>query len=140
MWPFNKNKKVKPSITIDDTKVFWDGENYPAWEFEKDSIIYTYYKENFDTAILKHLPTAIKWITDLNTEIDKEISINLKEYKTYKGEKDLISVDLTDLIEENKIDIAFCGNGDFGTEEDWGDLGINIVIQNGSILESYSGD
>ncbi|WP_164103258.1 hypothetical protein [Candidatus Laterigemmans baculatus] len=113
--------------------VQWDSSG-ERWEFTVGGIDYAVHQNPiFDTSLIAKLPLVSEWLTDLDSQIDEEIRRNLKGWCEWTGEKDLVAIDLSGLIERSEIDVSYA-------YDDWGDLGINVVIQDGKITGSYAGD
>ena len=136
VWPFNRNAAVEktiPSVTIGNVSVFWrDG----FWSFvdtngEYDFTLYE--NAEFHDSILEKIPAAKAWINDLKPEINKIIDEHVGDWGLERDDRSVVGIDVSNLAEENQIDVAF------GCEQ-WADYGVNIVITNGKITESYGGD
>ena len=136
MWPFSKktSDKPSPSLKVGETLITWD-IRFDWWEFEIDGVSYLQ-SENpvFDPQIIKELPKVRQWINDLDAEFDREIAKQLDGWCEWDGKKDLGSIEVSCLLEKNQVDVAFSGS------DDWGDLGVNIIITAGKIEDVYSGD
>ena len=87
----------------------------------------------FDVAVLPILPKIEEWLAGLESEIDSEIKKHLEGWCDWKGHKDLVNVDVSWLVTKNAVDLSYA-------HEDWADLGVNIVITDGKITNSYAGD
>jgi hypothetical protein len=133
MWPFTKQKRLQQSVKVGDILVKRDN-SFSIWEFDVDEIGYTYDKNSFDTQVLSELPKVTKWIKNLDSQIEQEIIKHLDGWCDYNGLKEIITIEVSELLTENEVDISYSGS------EDWADLGINIVIKNGKIHNSYAGD
>jgi hypothetical protein len=135
MWPFSKSKrKVSvPTVRCGETVIRW--HSYGWWEFGYNGYDYTLIDtEEFNPEILSKISRATDWIRSLDSEINKEIERNLAGWCKWNGEKHIVSIDVSSLLLKDTIDVSYAGN------DDWGDLGINIVIINGIIDHSYAGD
>lgn len=135
MWPFSRNKKPKPVPTIrcGDVVVTWN-RDFLWWEFSRDSIDYSLTDNPvFDPSLLSELPKVSAWLVDLESEIDDEIKKHVEGWCDRKGQKDLVVIDVSWLISKNEVNVSFA-------HEKWADLGVNIVITNGRITNSYAGD
>jgi hypothetical protein len=104
------------------------------WEFSDGDIDYSLTDNPvFDPSVLSMLPRAAKWLTDLDTEINEEIKKHLEGWCDWKGQKELVRIDVSWLVARNEVDVSFA-------HDDWADLGVNIVITDGRITNSYAGD
>ncbi len=134
MWPFSCNQKpsaVRP-IRCGDVEVTWNSR-FDLWEFSVGEIDYSFASPTFDPSVLPTLSVIEPWLTELDTEIDQEIAKHLDGWCDWKGEKDLVGIDVSKLVANNEVDVSYA-------HEDWADLGINIVIAAGIIVDSYAGD
>ncbi len=52
----------------------------------------------------------------------------------FSKKKNLVSIDVSWLLEKDQVDVSYAGS------DNWGDLGVNIVITGGKIDHVYSGD
>lgn len=135
MWPFSRRKKSTPvpAIRCGDVDVTWN-RDFLWWEFSSGDIDYSLTDNPvFDPSLLSELPKVAKWLVDLHAEIDNEIKKHLDGWCDWKGQKDLVGVDVSWLVTKNEVDVSYA-------HEDWADLGVNIVITDGRITSSYAGD
>lgn len=130
MWPFSsKNKKKKkkkatpiPTIRCGNISVRWNAQLH-WWQFSDGEIDYSLAgNPEFDVAILNSQVLVRRWLTDLDQEIDAEIKKHLEGWCEWTGEKHVVSVDVSNLVSKDEIDIAYAGG------DNWGDLGVNIVM------------
>ena len=136
MWPFSRkvSDKPTPTIKVGETLIKWR-KGLDWWELVIDGTSYSLTDNPvFDTQIIDELPRIRQWIKDLDAEIDKEISKQLDGWCEWDGKKEIVSIDVSCLLEENTVDVSYAGN------DNWGDLGVNIVIAAGKIADVYSGD
>lgn len=135
MWPFSSQKKAipVPIVRCGDVEIHWNADEY--WEFRIDGIIYTLFDNPvFTPSLLAQLQDVAQWLIDLDSEIDQVIQRHLEGWCEWNGEKRVDGIDVSWLAEKNEVDVCYVGN------EDWGDLGINIVITDGKITSTDSGD
>ncbi|WP_010583744.1 hypothetical protein [Schlesneria paludicola] len=135
MWPFSLQTKPSPVPTIrcGDIVIHWNEDEY--WEFRADGILYTLFDNpTFTPSLLIQLNDVAQWLTELNPEIDREIQRHLDGWCKWNGEKHIDGIDVSWLAERNEIDVSYVGN------EEWGDLSVNIVITDGKITGTDSGD
>jgi hypothetical protein len=136
MWPFTSKKKQSPvpAVRAGDISVRWSAE-FEWWEFSDGEFNYSLIDNpEFDVAILNKLGMVKHWLVDLNHEIDAEIKKNLEGWCEWAGEKHVVGIDVSGLISKQEIDVAYADGAD------WGDLGVNIVITEGKVTDSYAGD
>ena len=136
MWPFSRkvSNKPTPTIKVGETLINWR-KGLDWWELVIDGTSYSLTDNPvFDTQIIDELPRIRQWINDLDAEIDKEIAEQLDGWCEWDGKKEIVSIDVSSLLEENRVDVSYAGN------DNWGDLGVNIVIVAGKIDHVYSGD
>lgn len=105
------------------------------WEFTENGIDYTLSDNSvFDPSVLARLPEVSKWLEGLDTEINEEVKKHLVGWcDDWRGQKGLVGIDVSWLIAKNEVDVSYA-------HEDWADLGINVVITDGRITDSYAGD
>lgn len=136
MWPFSSNKKptLGPAILIGEISVHWN-KDFNGWEFSDGEYVYSLADQPmFDTAILEILAVAKEWLVELDSEIETEIEKHLQGWCEWTGEKHVVGIDVSRLMSHQEIDVSYAGG------EEWGDLGINIVITGGRVTSSYAGD
>ena len=136
MWPFSRkvSDKPTPTIKVGETLIKWR-KRLDWWELVIDGTSYSLTDNPvFDTQIIDELPRIRQWINDLDAEIDREIAKQLDGWCEWDGKKEIVSIDVSSLLESNKVDVSYAGN------DNWGDLGVNIVIAAGKIDDVYSGD
>ena len=135
MWPFSRNRKPTPvpAMRCGDVDVIWNSD-FQWWEFSSGDIDYLL-AENpvFDASLLPKLPTVSAWLVDLEFQIDDEIRKHLEGWCDWNGEKELVGIDVSWLVTKNEVDVSYA-------HEDWGDLGVNVVITDGKITRSCAGD
>jgi len=135
MWPFSRSKKSAPvpAIRCGNVDIVWN-TTFQWWEFSDGPVDYSLYDNPvFDPSLLPKLPTVAKWLEDLDSEINAKIKEQLEEWCGWKGQKDLVGIDVSWLAAKNEVDVSYA-------HEDWGDLGINVIITAGKITGSYAGD
>lgn len=137
MWPFSSKKKKKatsiPTIRCGKISVRWNAQLH-RWQFSDGEIDYSLAGPEFDVAVLNSLVLVRRWLTGLDKEIDAEIKKHLEGWCEWTGEKHVVTIEVLNLARKNEIDIAYAGG------DNWGDLGVNIVISDGKIVNSYAGD
>lgn len=135
MWPFSRNKKATPVpvVRCGSIDVVWDS-TYHSWEFSDGEIDYSF-SDNpvFDPSVLQHLPKVSQWLEELDREIHEEVKKQLAGLWDWQGEKDLVGIDVSWLVARNEVDVSYA-------HEEWADLGVNVVITDGRITDSYAGD
>lgn len=135
MWPFarKKNTTPVPAVRCQGIDIAWN-PRFHWWEFSVGAIDYSL-SDNpiFDTSLLSDLPVVTEWLTQLDAQIDAELSKNLDGWCEWTGKKELVGIDVSRLVDTREIDVAYAN-------DDWGDLGVNIVIREGRITGSYAGD
>ena len=135
MWPFSCNKRPTPvpAIRCGDIDVTWN-PTFHGWEFSVGDIAYSQHQNPvFDQSVFAKLPEVRKWLEVLDSEINEEIKKHLAGWCDWKGQKELVGIDVSRLISRNEAEVSYA-------HEDWGDLGVDIVITNGRITSSDAGD
>ena len=88
----------------------------------------------FDPSVLTKLPNVASWLEELDAQINKEIKKHLEGWcDDWHGQKELVGIDVSWLVTKNEVDVSYA-------HEDWADLGVNVVIRDGKITDSYAGD
>ncbi len=136
MWPFSRNKKSTPIpvIRCGDIDVTWN-PTFHWWEFSEGGIDYSlHHNPVFDSSVLTRLPRIARWLEELDTGINKEIKKHLEGWcDDWRGQKDLAGIDVSWLVTKNEVDVSYA-------HEEWADLGVNVVITDCRITDSYAGD
>ena len=135
MWPFSRDQKTAAARVVRSggIDVEWNS-CYGWWEFCADGINYSLHDNpSFDPELLARLPQVTQWLTVLDAEIDAVIAGHLEGWCAWTGRKELVNVDVSWLLQKGQIDASFA-------DDDWGDLGVNVVITGGAISDSYAGD
>lgn len=136
MWPFSSKKKPLPvpGILAGETSIRWNNQ-FHCWEFTDGEYDYLLAENpEFDIAVLNKLGAVRRWLADLDHEIGAEIKKHLEGWCEWNGEKHVVEIDISRLVSDQEIDISYA-DGD-----QWGDLGITIVITDGRITSSSAGD
>jgi len=92
-----------------------------------------YENDVFDCSIVAMLPNIEGWLINLKNEIDTIIDEHVGDWDLETDDRAVVSIDVSRLSQENQIDVAY------GCEQ-WADYGVNVVVTNGAITESYGGD
>lgn len=88
----------------------------------------------FNPAVLDQLPRVRQWIMDLEAKINREIAGHLEHWCEWDDVKKIVAIDVSWLIEERQAEVSYVGG------EDWGDLGIDVVLIDGRVDHSDAGD
>lgn len=105
-----------------------------GWSFTDGLVDFTMYEnDTFDSSIVDKLPDVKTWISNLHCEIDAIINEHVGGWGLENDDRGIVSIDVSRLATEKQVDVAY------GCEQ-WADYGVNIVISNGKIVESYGGD
>jgi hypothetical protein len=135
VWPFSRNKKsaAVPAIRCGDIDVTWN-RDFNWWEFSVGDKHYSLTDNTvFNPSVLSDLDTVDEWLLKLDNKIDSEIKTHVDGWCEWRGQKELVSIDVSWLIKKREVDVSYA-------HDDWADLGVNIVITNGTITNSYAGD
>ena len=135
MWPFKTRRGITriPSIRCNGLEVHW---NVAAgwWEFRYDGTYYSMAENStFDTSLPSKLDLVQPWLSSLELEIDNEIRTHLEGSNSGIAEKQIVGIDVSWLVDKGEIDVAFASDL-------WDGLGVNIVITDGRVTDSYAGD
>lgn len=134
MWPFRSKKTVVPAVRVGNISARWDSQ-LEFWQFNDGEFSYSFCgNPEFDVAVLNKLGIVKQWLLELDQEIDVEIRKNIDGWSKWAGKKHVLVIDVSELIKKSEIDVTYEG------DDEWGDLGVSIVITDGRITDSYSGD
>jgi hypothetical protein len=109
MWPFSQKliPKPVPSIRVGDILVDWN-RDYDYWEFTFEQQDYTMTENpQFNPAIFDRLPQVKVWIEQLESEINQEISKQLAGWGPSDGQKELLSVDVSWILEKEQVELSY---------------------------------
>lgn len=126
MWPFSRNKISDsiPAICCGDINITWNTE-FDWWQFSDGGIDYMLVENPvFDPSLLSKLQEVAQWLAKLDSQIDVEVKQHLEGWGDEAGEKQLVGIDVSWLIDKHQVDVSYAN-------EAWADLGINIVITAG---------
>ena len=133
MWPFTKRNADSKTASVSIGQIVATlGRD--GWSFSDGVHDYTMYEnDNFDQLIVDKLPNVREWIANLEDEINAIINEHVGDWGLESDDRDVVSIDVSRFADENQIDVAY------GCDQ-WADYGVNIVITDGKITESYGGD
>jgi len=135
VWPSsqqNKKDVMIPTIRGNETLVRWRDNH--GWQFQKNGVMYTLWENpQFDVSLFSEIDVAMSWLEKLEDEINLHVQNFLEGLCEWTGEKELVTIDVSWLVSKKQIDAQYAN-------DDWGALGINIVVTDGRIVNSYSGD
>jgi hypothetical protein len=134
MWPFSKKPiREHPQVALDGTRAWYDHQRN-EWSFSIDGIDYSVRGPKLDVALFH----AVRRIPEEIAAIKPQIMATIREYVTewcHSVESaHIVCIDVTSLLSNNMYDITYAG------DDDWADLGVNIIVTDGKITQSYAGD
>ncbi|WP_200273637.1 hypothetical protein [Luteolibacter pohnpeiensis] len=135
MWPFRKKQVLPPPedfISGDDRAVY--STTFDQWEFEIEGIEFTLAGREFDRRTFGWAREAITMIKRLEAEIDRHVLEELDGWPCDIATRHLLSVSMDDYTSEGHLDLAYVG------DDSWGDFGVNVIVADGKVIESYGGD
>jgi hypothetical protein len=136
MWPFTSKKPVavvRPTVISNGITATYD-RHWKVWNFSIGEDEFEVRGEVFNVDVIEHASEVPRWIADSATQINGEIERHLKGWVKWDGEKHASGgIDVTELTTKQQIDVEYVGNN-------WGDLGITVVLRKGLVVDSYAGD
>ena len=136
MWPFSKKTVYSQpaEISRDGLTARYDA-GIRQWIFQCEGIQFWLSGIPFNEHAFAWAREAVPVIKKLETSIRDKVAECLKEWDGVDARAaELLCVDLDDYAENRAMDLAYVG------DDSWGDMGINIIITDGSITDAYSGD
>jgi len=136
MWPFTSKKSVavvRPTVISNGVTATYD-RAWNKWNFSVGEDEFEVRGEVFDARVIEQVSAIPRWIADNSAQINSEIKRHLKGWVEWDGEKHSSGgIDVTELTTKQQIDVEYVGNN-------WGDLGITVVLREGLVVDSYAGD
>ena len=131
MWFSKKNKPV-PTVMLNGIKIEGDTTLREfCWKFTYKNTEFNTDDHILNQEIIEKLDTYLTWIEDNKEFINKDIKTNLKEWG---GKLESAYIAGITLINKEMISVMYLGN------EEWGDLGVDYVFENGKIVAENWGD
>jgi hypothetical protein len=135
MWPFRgKSNAVQPSVISSDGIQARYNSRHEAWEFKYNGIAFTVSKLEFDVRAFEWAKEAVVTINRIRPEMMPVVFKQLGEMFDH-SKANISGVDLRDYSNAKTMDVAFDGDN-----YSWADFGVNVVVRNGEIVDSYAGD
>jgi hypothetical protein len=135
MWPFRKKQILPPPedvISGDDRASY--STTLDQWDFEIDGIEFTLSGREFDSRAFAWAREGVPTIKRLETEIDRHVLEALNGWPCDVATRHLLSVSLDDYSSDGHFDLAYVG------DDSWADFGVNVIVADGQVIESYGGD
>jgi hypothetical protein len=134
MWPFKKSRAEPPAPFSRGDMTARYHEVLKVWEFSLDAVDFNIAGLPFNEAAFDWAREAIPTIRKLNEEIRAKVMDYLEDSPCDKTKAKMLVVDLDDYGTSKTIMIAFTG------DESWGDYGIDVIIEDGKIVDVSGGD
>jgi hypothetical protein len=135
MWPFSKKRET---IVPDDVVFEGNRARYSStldcWELTLDDVDFTCSGISFDTRVFGWADAALSVIRRLEEEIDKRVIKELEGWPCDVSKRELLCVALDAYTESRTLDLSYVG------DDSWADFGVNVIIRDGVIEDSYGGD
>lgn len=133
MWPFKK-KQPREEVTVEGVTAR-PMVSHDSWEFTVDGFDFMIDGKDLD-------PRAIQWAKEaalVTKSLEPEIIKAVRESVEGHDELDLDSaklviVDLSGFGKDRYFSATYVGN------ESWGDIGVDVTIQDGRIIAADAGD
>ena len=135
MWPFSKRAdKPRPAnVHCDGTTAHYDTQ-FNKWAFRVDGIEFMFKGVQFDPVVTSWARESSATIRGLEGPLRACVMEWLKEWPCDHSRAEIVAVDLSKYTDSRTFDIAFAG------DESWGDFGVNVIVKDGQIFDSYAGD
>ena len=131
MWPFQK--KAPPDVTRGGRTARYDPQ-LEYWAFECDGIEFHVKGIPFNEAAFDWARRAVEVIRSLDEDIRSRVDECLRDWPCDKSKKEILGVELDEYPESKTILVAFTG------DDSWGDLGVDVTITDGKIVDVSGGD
>lgn len=134
MWPYNKSKPPREVVHDGITATY--SVPSASWNFTVDGVDFSIDGKQFDVQ-------AIGWARDSLPEIERlrdEMVVTAKKSLAEWAEDinldaaRLIFVDLSEFSDQRYLMASYAGDAS------WGDLGVDVTIQDGKIIAADAGD
>jgi hypothetical protein len=135
MWPFGK---TKASLAPDDVSRGELTARYDRqlrrWSFKVDGIEFNLVGIPFNEAAFDWARECSGVMRASHVEIRARVMEFLEDWPCDKTKAEVLCVDLNKFGESRTMEVAFVG------DDSWGDLGVNLIITDGKIVDVYGGD
>jgi len=135
MWPFSKKAdKPRPAeVHCGGITAHYDTQ-FHKWAFRLDGTEFTFNGGQFDPVVINWARESSETIRSLDGPLRACVVEWLKEWPCDHSKVEIIAVDLSMYAESKTFDVSFSG------DESWGDFGVNVIVKDGQIFDSYAGD
>jgi hypothetical protein len=135
---FSKKSPAKPlpnpTIEFVGIRITYNAE-HEWWDFTHESVDFISYGPQFKMPSKEHLDQILVEVTSLMPEMKSRLVKRLKEWDDVKiDDGETFTIDLTELDKQGTYEITWSGGSQ------WGDMGVDFVIQNGKIDDEVWGD
>jgi len=135
MWPFTKPATSSPpaDVSRDGLTACYDSK-LQCWVFQCEGIQFWLSGIPFNEEAFAWAREALPVILKLEAPIRAKISACLEGWECDLRSAELLRVDLDDYAESKTMDLEYTG------DDSWGDLGVNVIVTDGKIVDVLGGD
>ena len=135
MWPFGKKEASPPpdDVSQGGMTARYDAE-LKHWVFQCDGIEFNLSTVPFKEMAFDWAKEAAAIIRTLNSQMRDRVMRCLQDWPCDKTKAQILYVNLDEYGESKSMDVAFVG------DDSWGDVGVNVIIADGKIVDAYGGD
>lgn len=132
MWPFKK-KQPREEVTVEGVTAKSMARD--SWEFSVDGLDFMITGKEFDPRAIQWAKDAALEISRLEPEMVKAVRESLEEAEELDlGSAKLFIVDLSEYGKDRYFSVTYVG------DDSWGDMGVDVTIQDGKIISADAGD
>ena len=132
MWPFKK-KQPREEVTVEGVTAKPMARD--SWEFSVDGLDFMITGKEFDPRAMQWAKDAALEISRLEPEMVKAVRESLEEAEELDlGSAKLFIVDLSEYGKDRYFSVTYVG------DDSWGDMGVDVTIQDGKIISADAGD
>ena len=107
---------------------------FSHWVVTRDGLEFWFSGPSFPVAAFDWTREAGATVRALGDELRREVDTHFEELECDRTTAKIIGIDLTEYPASRTLDVAF------GGDATWGDIGINVIVTDGAIVDSYAGD
>jgi hypothetical protein len=133
MWPFEK-KQPREEVTVGGVTAK-PMISHDSWEFTVEGLYFTIDGKEFDSRAIQWAKDAIPLIRSLEPEMLKAARESVEGHEGLDASSaQLLFVDLSGFEKRGRLSVAYIG------DDSWGDMGVDVTIQDGKIISVDAGD
>jgi hypothetical protein len=133
MWPFGKKTSLPEPVSRGEMTAQYDIRR-KGWVIPWDGIEFYLPGLSFNESAFEWAKEAAPVIRALDDKIRIRVTKCLEHWPCDKTKTHISCVYLDAYQESKSLDLDFLG------DESWGDLGVNVIIKDGKIVDAYGSD